>query len=204
MKYLSYLFLSFLLCTPCMAQNWGAIGKKVLKAAKSTLVDNKTKSVTFESLPTTLDELKAMPGADLTDEYTVAALAVAVLCNYENDSAETFSMMDYLRGPVPLDVKDQRFIRNHLEGHGYIARSYLKGATPDNNYTPATPYVVQITENSYSHSEKGYVKLFILTSGADSPRPITLRQKASTGQWFVYRMSLLTDVRHPKEADPWS
>ena len=230
MKYILYLLLSFFLCAPCAAQDWGKIGKKVVKAAKqvkskkdaskalselkdvvegsglsiSSLIGKNGKKVTLESLPTNLDELKALPGAELTDEYAVAALAVAVLCNYENDTDETFTMLDFLRGPEPFDESEKKFISERLDGKSYVTRSYLKGATPDNNYTPSTPYVIEISENSSSRSEDGYVKLFIQTSGADTPRPITLRQKASTGQWFVWKMSILTDVRHPKEADPWS
>ncbi len=164
----------------------------------------KAKSVNVPSLPTTLAELQAMPGAKLTDEYAVTALAVAVLCNYENDPDETCQMMDFLRGPQPMTGVDKQFIRDRLKDRGYIVRSYFKGATPDNNYTPAKPYAVEISENSYSREEQGYVKLFVHTSGADSPRPITLRLKPSTGQWFVWQLSLLTDVKKPKESDPWA
>ena len=163
-----------------------------------------TKSVALPGLPTSLAELQSMPEASLTDEYKVAALAVAVLCNYENDATETFQMMDFLRGPQPLNAVDKQFISDRLKGRDYIIKSYLKGATPDNNYTPDAPYAVEISENSYSRQEKDYVKLFVQSSGADTPRPITLRQKASTGQWFVWEMSLLTDVRQPKASDPWA
>jgi hypothetical protein len=164
----------------------------------------KAKSVDIPSLPTTLAELQAMPGAKLTDEYAVTALAVAVLCNYENDPDETCRMMDFLRGPQPMTGVDKQFIRDRLKGRSYVIRSYFKGATPDNNYTPTKPYAVEISENSYSREEQGYVKLFVRTSGADSPRPITLRLKPSTGQWFVWQLSLLTDVQKPKESDPWA
>ena len=164
----------------------------------------KAKSVDIPSLPTTLAELQAMPGAKLADEYAVTALAVAVLCNYENDPDETCRMMDFLRGPQPMTGVDKQFIRDRLKGRSYVIRSYFKGATPDNNYTPTKPYAVEISENSYSREEQGYVKLFVRTSGADSPRPITLRLKPSTGQWFVWQQSLLTDVQKPKESDPWA
>jgi hypothetical protein len=164
----------------------------------------KAKSVDIPSLPTTLAELQAMPGAKLTDEYAVTALALAVLCNYENDPDETCRMMDFLRGPQPMTGVDKQFIRDRLKGRSYVIRSYFKGATPDNNYTPTKPYAVEISENSYSREEQGYVKLFVRTSGADSPRPITLRLKPSTGQWFVWQQSLLTDVQKPKESDPWA
>ncbi len=206
MKYISYLVLGLLLCVPCMAQNWKSAVKNGVKATKSIskIAGKIGKKVTLESLPANLEELQAMPGADLTDEYTVAALAVAVLCNYENDPDETYRMMDFLRGPQPMNGIDKQFIRDRLKDRGYIIRSYLKGTSPDNNYTPAKPYVVEISENSYSRDEEGYVKLFLKSSGADSPRPITLRKKASTGQWFVWQISILTDIRKPKEADPWS
>ncbi len=203
MKYILYLVIGLLLCTPCVAQNWGSVVKKGVKSISSA-VSKIGKKVTLESLPANLEELQAMPGADLTDEYTVAALAVAVLCNYENDPDETYRMMDFLRGPQPMNGVDKQFIRDRLNGRGYIIRSYLKGTSPDNNYTPAEPYVVEISENSYSRTEEGYVKLFLKSSGADSPRPIILRKKASTGQWFVWQVSFLSDIRKPKEADPWS
>ena len=48
--------------------------KKVTKA-----VTNKTKTFTFESLPLTVDDLKALPEAALTDVYATAALSVLAL-----------------------------------------------------------------------------------------------------------------------------
>lgn len=72
--------------------------------------------MTLESLPTNLDKLKALPGAELTDEYAVAALVVAVLCNYENDTDETFTMLDFLRGPEPFDESEKKFISERLDG----------------------------------------------------------------------------------------
>ncbi len=170
----------------------------------SATAGGNVRNVAITSLPTSLTELQATAAASLTDEYAVAALAVAVLCHYESDPTETLRMMDFLRGPQPLNGVEQQFIRDRLQGHSYIIRSYLKGATPDNNYTPATPYSVEVSENSNSRTQQGYVKLFVRSSGADSPRPITLRHKPSTGQWFVWQMSLLTDVRKPKENNPWA
>ena len=38
---------------------------------------NKSKTITFSTLPKNIDELKAMPQAGLTDEFEVAALVVA-------------------------------------------------------------------------------------------------------------------------------
>ena len=40
--------------------------------------------------------------------------------------------------------------------------------------------------------------------GADSPRPIKLRQRGSDGKWFLWEQYLLTGVRTPKPSDPWA
>ena len=46
--------------------------------------------------------------------------------------------------------------------------------------------------------------LYVACSGADSPRPLKLRKKSSTGQWFLWEQQLLTGIRIPKESDPWA
>ena len=57
--------------------------------------------ITLNSLPKTLDELKAMPQAALTVPEEVAALTVAALALYPENPAETEKMLDFLRGPRP-------------------------------------------------------------------------------------------------------
>ena len=165
---------------------------------------DKSKSIKLRTLPASLLELKLMPGADLKDEYQVAALTVAVLCNYENDAQATFEMMDYLRGPRPMNKMDRQFLRDRLRGKGYKTFSFFKGTSPANGYQASAPYTVEVSENAYSRSEENYVKLFLHSSGADSPRPITLRRKPSTGKWFVWQISFLSDIRIPQELDPWA
>ena len=57
--------------------------------------------ITLNSLPKTLDELKAMPQAALTVPEEVAALTVAALALYPESPAEAEKMLDFLRGPRP-------------------------------------------------------------------------------------------------------
>lgn len=92
--------------------------------------------ITLNSLPKTLDELKAMPQAALTVPEEVAALTVAALALYPENPAETEKMLDFLRGPRPLNGIDKQFIRDRFRGKEYLMRSYLVGSTPENNYTP--------------------------------------------------------------------
>ena len=51
--------------------------------------------ITLNSLPKTLDELKAMPQAALTVPEEVAALTVAALALYPENPAETEKMLHY-------------------------------------------------------------------------------------------------------------
>ena len=49
------------------------------------------------------------------------------------------------------------------------------------------------------------MRVFLKTAGADSPRPMKLRQKASTGQWFLWDYSsILSGIRIPAAQDPWA
>lgn len=147
--------------------------------------------ITLNSLPKTLDELKAMPQAALTVPEEVAALTVAALALYPENPAETEKMLDFLRGPRPLNGIDKQFIRDRFRGKEYLMRSYLVGSTPENNYS-RTQFV------------DGYLTLYVACSGADSPRPLKLRNKPSTGQWFLWEQQLLTGIRIPQVADPWA
>ena len=163
--------------------------------------------ITLNSLPKTLDELKAMPQAALTVPEEVAALKVAAaLALYPENPAETEKMLDFLRGPRPLNGIDKQFIRDRFRGKEYLMRSYLVGSTPENNYTPVQPYRVTVSENNYSRTQfvDGYLTLYGACSGADSPRPLKLRNKPSTGQWFLWEQQLLTGIRIPQVADPWA
>ena len=157
--------------------------------------------ITLDRLPKTLQELQEMPQAALTSPEEVAALTVAALALYPENPSETEKMLDFLRGPRPLNGIDKQF-----RGKEYLMRSYFSGSSPDNNYTPEQPYRIMISENAYSRSQigEGYLTLYVNCSGADSPRPLKLRNKPSTGQWFLWEQQLLTGIRIPKEADPWA
>ena len=109
--------------------------------------------ITLNRLPKTLQELQAMPQAGLTNPEEVAALAVAALALYPENPSETEKMLDFLRGPRPLNEIDKQFIRDRFRGKEYLMRSYFSGSSPENNYTPEQPYRVAVSENAYSKSQ---------------------------------------------------
>ena len=102
-----------------------------------------------------------------------------------------------------LSPYEKQFFSFILNGKEYVARSYFEGTSPDNDYMPTTPYTITVSTNPYSYSEESYTKLFIRSSGADSPRSVTLR-KAKDGKWYLWEQFLLPDIRQPESLNPWA
>lgn len=175
------------------------IRNKLLAAA------SKKATFTFEKLPESLEELKALPEASLDDPFKTAALALCALCAYSENREAGAQMLNFLRGPRPMSPADIAFLNDRLmDGKNYVARSYFDGATPENEYKPTTPYTVKVISNQYSKLEGGnYMQLWIHSGGADSPRSVTLR-KTGGGTWYLWEQNLLTDIRIPKSQDAWA
>ena len=169
----------------------------------SGLTSGGIKTYTFNSLPQNLTELKARPEANMKDPYGVAALTLAALCRYETDPEACFEMLDWLKGPEDLSNYEKSFIKERLQGKEYKPRSYFQGATPDNNYTPSRPYKMTPVSNPYTFQNDGWAAIYVRSFGADNPRTIKLRQKKSTGEWFLNEIQCLSDIRTPAKDDPW-
>ena len=170
----------------------------------SGLTGGGIKTYTFNSLPQNLSELKARPEANMKDPYGVAALTIAALCRYETNPDDCYEMLNWLKGPESLSSYEKQFIRERLQGKTYKPRSYFQGATPANNYTPRTPYKLTPESNPYSFQQSGWATIWLRSGGADNPRSIKLRQKASTGEWFLNDIQCLSDIRTPANEDPWN
>lgn len=169
---------------------------------------NDKKTFVFDAIPSSLDEFKLLPGAELNDPYAVAVLCVLAFNAYPKDRDACFGMLNYLKGPRPLTNFDISFIKDRfMDGVDYVPRSYFAGTSPENGYAPSVPYTVSVFEGAHSRDQlnEGYIKIFIRSSGADSDRYIVLRNKPSTGQWFVWQFEgLLVGIRPPISSDPWA
>ncbi|MBQ7612921.1 MAG: hypothetical protein IJU92_07620 [Spirochaetaceae bacterium] len=163
-----------------------------------------SENFTFNSLPTSVSELQALPECSLDSPFKTAALTLAVLCHFEKNETAVHEMLDFLKGPDTVSNYEKQFLRDRLSGKQYKVFSFFKGATPENNYTPSTPYTITVSANPYSYPDDNWATLYVQSGGADSPRPIKLRLKPSTGQWFLNDIQCLSDIRVPKEADPWA
>ncbi len=162
-------------------------------------------TVTFSQLPETLEALQALPLARRSSPQDTAAMTIAALCLYPGNKEECFRMLDWLRGPRPLSNMDKQFIRDRfMDGKDYIPRSYFAGAKPDNDYRPDQPFTLVFRDRANQPVEKEYRVLEVFSGGADSPRTVTLRQKPSTGEWFLWEQMLLAGIRVPVSQDEWA
>lgn len=166
---------------------------------------NQCETFTFNDLPDSLEKMQALPEAALDSPFKTAALTVLALCVYTNDKTAGTAMLNWLRGPRPMNGHDVSFLNDRFrDGKTYLPFTYFSGATPENQYTPAQPYSIRIMSDHTSGSEEGYMKLWIPCGGADDPRPIKLRQRGSDGKWFLWEQYLLTGVKTPVADDPWA
>ncbi len=157
----------------------------------------------FENLPNNVDELKNLSSHDLTNPHFTAAGFILCLKRYVENVDDAVTMINYLKGPVDLDAHDLSFLKDRLRGKEYLPDSYFIGAVPDNNYTPNSPFEIEIIDDHTSFKEDGYVKLYIKSGGADSKRPITLRKKGD--EYFVWEYSsILLSIVLPKKDDAWA
>ncbi|MBP5689755.1 MAG: hypothetical protein J6W74_02450 [Bacteroidales bacterium] len=190
----------------------GKIAGKAIEKSVNQKVDEIKKTAgsfsrtfTFQELPTTLEAFKALPEATLVDMYAVAALSLVALTRYEADRDTAIAMLNYLKGPEELsNLEIQNLNDRFMDGKFYKVNSFFGGATPENNYTPSQPFTVEVSSNAYSFENEGWAVLYLKSGGADNPRPVRLRMKPSTSQWFLVEIQYLGDIRQPVASDKWA
>ncbi len=176
----------------------GAVTGAINEAAR------KRETFTFTTIPRSVADLKALPESDLSTPFKTCALTMLVLLNYGDDVNATIEMLNYLKGPEPMNAYQIQFLKDRLAGKEYVARSFFEGSSPQNNYIPTEPLKITVYDNPYSYPEAGWATLHMDSTGADSPRQIKCRLKPSTNQWFLVENLALSDIRTPVAADPWA
>ena len=162
-------------------------------------------TITYNKIETTLDELK---NVDRTNPYNVVGEFIRVISDYKDN--DFYNKIQFLQGDFqPMTEIMKQNIKDRMtqnDKYNFIGKSYFKGSTPDNDYTPSNPYEIEVFENPYTDENEGYKKLFVRSGGADSERPITLRL-AKDGNYYVWSdsfMGLLSDIRQPESSNPWA
>ena len=183
--------------------------ENVIKDVSSNVVNSglngaSTVKVEVGAVPANLEEFKSK--INFKDENNVVAYTILALCVYPHKKDLSIDMINYLKGPAELSAYDKQFLSDRFSGKEYLTLSYLQGATPENNYTPTEPFIVNVSKTSHSEDAigEGYLQLFVKSSGADTARGIRLRKKPSTGEWFLWEYFVLAGIREPVKNDPWA
>jgi len=163
--------------------------------------------IAIPDLPKTLDDFIALrDGLAVTPEggavMMVLALAVYVVdpkARFGQDAlviaadrSRLTPKSDGYKG-WDLTVRDQRHIKRQMASKPWGSRSYFVGTSPEDGYRlPEPPYRFELSRNPYSGDEsEGRAKVFVATSGASTPRPVTM-QRNSRGLWKAREWSSLT------------
>lgn len=158
--------------------------------------------VVFEQLPQTAAELEALLEVyPQSDARSTGAFFLAGLLRYVDCADDGLAMIDLLRGPRPMNDTDKKFLKDRLREKAYLPGAYFEGAAPENDYTPDTPLTLTVYDDPMQ-AEEGYCYIQLTTTGADSPRRLTLREK--DGLYYLWEYSnILTGIRLPASQDPW-
>ena len=161
-------------------------------------------TVTIAAIPATAEEFAAMPQMDLTKPENTCAMFLLALHLYTKDQDAGVASVNLLRGPKPLSNYEAQFLRDRLCDKTYLPLAYFDGAAPQNNYTPSQPLTLQVLSDPRPQDvEEGYLRVYLKTVGADSPRPVKLRRKGEN--WYLWEYSsILSGIRIPVEEDPWA
>ena len=159
--------------------------------------------VKLNTLPATLAEFQALPRR--TPEEVCAGFLCALNLS-TNSPTDGVAARDLQRGPRPMTPFAGQCLRDRLRGKEYLPLAYFDGATPQNGYRPTAPFTLTVLPDQRPQDvEEGYLRVFLQTAGADAPRPVKLRQKPSTGEWFLWEYSSpLSGIRIPASQDPWA
>jgi hypothetical protein len=172
----------------------------------SSTMSSASPSMTPDSTPTTA------PVVDISDyekkyaEQGTNAEAVAkiwfegiymLLLNKNESKGEAVMSMVMVQDNWKTAAGTMTIFRDKLANKPYIFSSYIKGTKVDDGYsTEGKPQEIEITKTQ--EQPDGRFKLFVKTSGADTPRPITLIKEKTTGLWLVEEFSsIFVDVLKP-------
>lgn len=171
------------------------------------------KEQTFDvpALPASVEEFLTLRGDLATTPHGGAVVYTVALVTYARDQELGLQMLTIAmdgselqdggvyKGKTPSHRRLQE-LKERIAARPYVARSYIQGTSPENQYQiPDASLQVKIREQPRDVGEDR-AKVFVHSTGADSPRPITLL-KNNRGLWKAKNFgSLDLGVRPPIQA----
>lgn len=155
-----------------------------------------SETVRIDVMPSDIDGYAALQKQHNTPEGAAACFVVAML-TYENSAPLaraffTLSLTDVnlIDGPNghggrQPDVSYQDHIDMRLKRDPGMARSYVQGTSRNDNYVlPPQPYEFVFTRNPRSVESDNLIRVYLASTGADTPRPVLLL-RGDDGLWRV-------------------
>ena len=169
------------------------------------------KEQTFEvpGIPDSVDAFVALRDSLATTPHGGAVVYVVALNIYAEDEAlgqqvltiavDQGQLSDGAKGYKGKQLSNMQLqaLKERIRAKPYVARSYVQGTSPEGQYAfPPAPLRVQIREQPHDVQEDT-AKVFVHSTGADSPRPLVLK-KNNRGLWKTKTASSLeVGVRPP-------
>lgn len=166
-------------------------------------------TVEIPALPTTLEEFLSLRNDIATSPHGGVVIYVVALVLYSENTdlglqcltvavdASELTDGDIYKGKSPSRMR-LRELKDRVAPKPYVARSYVLGTSPENKYVlPSGPLSIKIRHQAVDVITDERAKLFVYSSGADSPRPVTVK-KNNRGLWKASSYSSLdVGVRPP-------
>ena len=134
-------------------------------------------SVTFNRFPASVKEFEMVRKQIGGEPHGAVALELMAAEIYRRDAAIGIECLKLCNTPININNQISRwkelFGKDEYYARPYQIASFLKGATPENKYTPTEPYTIEVKVNSareYQNiTEYQSVELYleVLTSGKD-------------------------------------
>ena len=192
-----------------------------------------TAKYTFTKLPTTLEDIESFfaeaepnDGTYNYGGFNAMAATICAACTFaggSNPSDPFFSkdpvrsMFEYINGPN-IDIARSQMdnaissMKSAIQACGSnVYKSYFNGATPENNYTPSEPFVLEMYKGPYYIEGKETITgdrpttymILVKSNGADSERYIDVYHSEVADRWFSYDNQFMhiiaNDFKAPKK-----
>lgn len=165
-----------------------------MKQAAANVSGNQTVTFTFQALPESLAQMQALPEASLDTPFKTAALTVCALCAYGADKNIGLEMLNWLRGPRPMNGQEVSFLNDRFrDGKSYIPFSYFVGASPETAIPPPALHPAGGQQPHLQH-RGGLLQAVHPLRRRRQPPP---HQAAPQGRRAVVLVGAIPDDRYP-------
>lgn len=143
----------------------------------------------WAALPASYQEFKDRYQVEGRTPEGAVKLYFEAVFSYINESTrdEGAKMLRYaMHSSTPIEQAHDTFVRRLKDPYeNYMFRSYAQGTSPENSYQMSPDdFTLNIVGQS---QESDYLRIFLQSSGADSPRPVWVKE--FDGLWYTINIS---------------